>query len=335
MGNNTGGNKMVKETGRSYGGRFSFAGRLSRCLENGFKKGIASAVWLLTIMAPVSLIVTIISYSGLLKHFGRLISPFFRIAGLPGEAALPFLTGAFINIYAGIAAMGTMALNPRQVTILALMMLFSHNLPVEVHVQRKAGMSALGVLSLRLSMSLLAALALNYLLPAHPGVPVAVTGGTAVQGAFTEIMETWAKSLFILMGRVSAILVLLMFLQSILAEFNLMRPLSVILRPLLRAMGLPGKTAFLWIVANTLGLAYGATVILEEIESGVLDPQEVEILNRSIALCHSLLEDTLLFVAVGAFAPWITLPRVAVAAAAAWIYRFSRFLRGLSGISRA
>ncbi len=89
-------------------------------------------------------------------------------------------------------------------------------------------------------------------------------------------------------------------------------------------LGLPRNTAFLWIVANTLGLAYGAAVLIDETASGQITRQEAELLNRSIAICHSLLEDTLLFVAIGAWAFWISIPRMALAAAAVWTYRLWR-----------
>ena len=56
----------------------------------------------------------------------------------------------------------------------------------------------------------------------------------------------------------------------------------------------------------------------------------MELLNRSIAICHSLLEDTLLFVAIGAWALWITMPRLVLAAAAVWGYRLWRCRSRLS-----
>jgi spore maturation protein SpmB len=119
-----------------------------------------------------------------------------------------------------------------------------------------------------------------------------------------------------------------MVLQRILREFGLIRLLSYVLFPVLWLLGLPRRTAFLWIVANVLGLAFGAAVILEEAESGALDKDDAQLLNRSIAVCHSLLEDTLLFVAIGAWAVWITLPRLALAAAVVWMYRAACLIAG-------
>jgi len=113
----------------------------------------------------------------------------------------------------------------------------------------------------------------------------------------------------------------LMILQRLIREFGVAGLLARALYPLLWLLGLPRSTAFLWITANTLGLAYGGAVLIEESRSGALARRDVELLNRSIAVCHSLLEDTILFVAIGAGALWITLPRLVLAAAAVWGYR--------------
>lgn len=44
-----------------------------------------------------------------------------------------------------------------------------------------------------------------------------------------------------------------------------------VLKPPLALFGLPAKTSFLWIVANILGLAYGAAVMIEEINAGKVE----------------------------------------------------------------
>jgi hypothetical protein len=182
------------------------------------------------------------------------------------------------------------------------------------------------MLVLRLATSLLAAYALNLVLPA--GDVTAHTRGANVGGlTFWPMLAAWAVSTGWLVGKIALIVTGLMVLQRMLNEFGIIAILSRLLYPILWLLGLPRKTAFLWIVANTLGLAYGSAVMIEETAQGQIDRREVELLNRSIAICHSLLEDTLLFVAIGAWALWITLPRMALAAAAVCGYRLWRTIR--------
>ncbi len=65
-------------------------------------------------------------------------------------------------------------------------------------------------------------------------------------------------------------------------------------------------------------LAYGEGIIIDHVERGRLSTRHADILNAHIAVSHSLLEDTLLFVAVGASLFWITVPRVLLAGAVVW-----------------
>jgi hypothetical protein len=113
-----------------------------------------------------------------------------------------------------------------------------------------------------------------------------------------------------------------MVVQELLDAFRLMAPLARVLAWPLLLLGLPRQAAYLWVVANTAGLAYGAAVIIDESRSGRLTRAETEMLNRSVAVCHSLLEDTLLFAVIGAWPLWLVLPRLASAALVVWVYRW-------------
>lgn len=276
-------------------------------------------------MVPVSLAVKILAWSGLLAWIAQPLNPVFQWVGLPGETVVAFLTGVLLNIYSAIAALGSVSLTDRQVTIFAMMVLTSHNFPVEATVQHKTGTPAWRTIGLRLASSLIAGLALNWALP-HSSVPAKLQVVTASALNLAGVLKIWAIDTTWLTGKVIVIVMGLMVLQRVLKEFGLLSVLSRLLFPVLWVLGLPRRMAFLWSVANTLGLAYGSTVILEEARCGALDKEDAQLLNRSMAVCHSLLEDTFLFAAIGAWALWITLPRLALAAAVVWAYRLSRLL---------
>lgn len=300
--------------------------RLAWCFDAGIRVGLRMAGWLLMIMVPVSLAVKILAWSGSLAWIARPLNPIFTWVGLPGETVVAFLTGIFLNLYSAIAALGSISLTDRQVTIFAVMALTSHNFPVESAVQHKTGTPAWRTIGLRLAGSLITGLLLNWSLP-HSDVPTRLHAVSASAIDLPAMLRNWAIDTAWLAGKVIAIVMGLMVLQRALKEFGIIHALSRVLFPILWLLGLPRRTAFLWIVANVLGLAYGAAVILEEARSGALEPEDAQLLNRSMAVCHSLLEDTLLFAAIGAWALWITLPRVALAAAVVWTYRTTRLLR--------
>lgn len=297
------------------------ARRLGRCIADGASKGLRTALWLVSIMIPISLAVMLLQHFGVLAYLAPALGPVFRYLGLPGETAVALLTSALLNLYSGIAALSVIPLTDRQVTILALMMLICHNVPAESVIQHKAGTPLARMVVLRIVVSFAGGVLLNRILPA--GDPAARIRGTVeiVSVGFWPALGGWALGAAELGAKICLIVVGLMIVHRLLREFKVIGLLAVPLTPLLWALGLSRRSAFLWIVANFLGLAYGSAIILEDIQSGALGRKDAQRLNRSIAVCHSLLEDTLLFVAVGAWAFWITVPRLALAALVVWTYR--------------
>jgi hypothetical protein len=85
------------------------------------------------------------------------------------------------------------------------------------------------------------------------------------------------------------------------------------LAPLMKFFGLPVNTSFLWVVSQTLGLAYGAGVLRQEVREGRLSRRDGDLLNHHLGISHSLFEDSLLFIAVGALPFWIIIPRIIAA----------------------
>jgi spore maturation protein SpmB len=284
-------------------------------------------------MIPVSFGVLLLQYSGWLAKFSDVLNPLFQYLGLSGQSALVFLTSIFLNIYSAIAVITTLALTPREITILAFMCLVSHNLIVEVLILKKTGSSAPRMLLLRLLTSIIGALVLNYLLPpsphphfhasAIPHFPVSALPQLA-QSPFLSELKHWGLNTLYLSLKVIFFVTALMILQKTLEKLGVLKILAKLLAPLLGLMGLPKDTAFLWLVANVLGLGYSAAIMFEHAEKDGFNRENNDLLNHHIAVCHSLLEDTLLFVAIGVSAGWITIPRLVAATGIVWGVRLLR-----------
>ena len=112
-----------------------------------------------------------------------------------------------------------------------------------------------------------------------------------------------------------------MILLGLMIATELMRAYGVIdalvrpVRPIVRFLGLSERVSFLWLTAIFLGIAYGASLIIQDAaEPGRFRPGDLRDLHVSIGLCHSVLEDTVLFVAIGASPFWILAPRPIAAA---------------------
>lgn len=79
-------------------------------------------------------------------------------------------------------------------------------------------------------------------------------------------------------------------------------------------------------MANAIGLTYGSALLIEQVDRGKLSLSEGDLFNHHVGISHSLLEDTLLFVALGVPLIWVMVPRLLLAFCVVWIERGRRAL---------
>ena len=296
----------------------SYSARVWGCVKKALPVAIKTSIWFLKIMLPVSLFVTLLSYFNILPYISSFASPLFTLIGLPGDAALVFVTSIFTNIYTVIALLSTLDFSVRESLIMATMCLISHNFVVETIVLQKTGSSAVWMVILRIAGSFVAAIGLNWLLPE---MNEKMMVKTAISLGFGETMLHWLESSVMLGLKIVLVISGLMILQRLLEEFGILKILSAMLSPLMRLFGLNPDVAFLWLVGNTVGLAYGSAIMMDYVKMGKLGHQETDLLNHHLAISHSQLEDPLLFVVMGLPAGWLILPRVVLAILVVWIRR--------------
>lgn len=279
---------------------------------------LKTSVWFLKIMLPVSFLVMLLSWFNLLPYISSFAAPVFTYLGLPGDAALVFVTSIFTNIYTVVALMANLDFTVRECVILAVMCLISHNFVVETLVLKKTGSSVVTMVILRTLTSFVAAAGLNWLLPEMSGKmliePLASLG-------FIDTLIQWLKSSLLLSLKIVCLISLLMIFQRILEEFGVLKILSSLFGPLMNLFGLSSSVAFLWLVGNTLGLAYGSAVIMDYARTGKIKPKEANLLNYHLAVSHSQLEDPLLFAVLGLPLLWLIFPRIILAVLVVWIRR--------------
>lgn len=292
--------------------------RILECVRGALPVALKTSVWFLKIMLPVSFLVMLLSWFNILPYLSAFAAPLFVKIGLPGDAALVFVTSIFTNLYTVIALMANLEFTMRESLILAMMCLISHNFVVETLVQKKCGSSPWAMIGLRVITSFIAAFLLNFLLPEMTG---RINSAQAVVMGFSDTLLHWLKGSLMLALKIVVIISLLMILQRLLKEFGVLKLLSVWLGPFMDFFGLPRATAFLWLVGNTLGLAYGSAVLMEDVRGGKLTAREADLLNYHLAVSHSQLEDPLLFAVLGLPLLWLILPRLILAAVVVWLNR--------------
>jgi hypothetical protein len=294
-----------------------FTERILSCVRSATPSALKTIWWLVKIMVSVSFGIMLLQYFGVIAWISEQLTPLFSSFGLPGEAALAYVSGYFVNCYTAMAVMSTLSLDMRAATILAVMVLCSHNMIVETTVQAKTGSSALRIVVIRTLSAFILAFVLNKIMPGE-FVSRESHLVTAENVTFMVMLKSWALRTVRTVGLMVVLVYALTLLQRILNEFGIIEHIANFLKPVMVFFGLPPRTAFLWLVANTLGLAYGAAVMIDETESGSTTKEENDILNHHIGVSHSNLEDLLLFTAMGGSFLWMLLSRWAMSLLLVW-----------------
>lgn len=297
------------------------------CLKTAWPTTWKSAKWLLRLMIPISLAVTLLQYSGILEWIAGYLNPIFVHLGLPGASAVVFISGATAGTYAGVAAMTSIQLSLRQATILGIMMGLCHALPMECTVNSKTGSSFWKMGLIRILAAFACAFLLNQLLPdwQQPFLYM----GAAPDSSFQEVMVTWVFSQLKMVLMVFLIIYSLMVLQRLIDAYGLLRPLSNFLSPLMILFGLPRQSAYMWLVGNVLGISYGAAVMLELQEKKLITSEDSNEVNYHLIMNHSMLEDTLVFAAAGVPALWMIGMRVLFAILVVWCRKLVKMIVSL------
>jgi hypothetical protein len=263
-----------------------------------------------------------LQYTGVLERIAWVLSPIMKIVSLPPEASFALIAGALINIYAGIAVMGTLSLSAWDINIMAVMMLICHNLIVESAVQSKTGVSGLKMTFFRIIAAIGMGICLSFILPEGFKQVSTTMGGKvfSYEQGFLEVLILWVKQTSMLTLKVILIIAAINLIIDVMRYLKAFDPVITLLRPLTFMHGLPKKASFMWMAGILFGLAYGSGVLIAEAQTGRVDKDSLVRLNLSLGISHSLIEDTLLFVAIGASLFWVLIPRMVAAAVMVWIY---------------
>ncbi|WP_313758811.1 nucleoside recognition domain-containing protein [Tissierella sp.] len=109
------------------------------------------------------------------------------------------------------------------------------------------------------------------------------------------------------------IVIPLMIFMEILKDSKILDKLSRKLEPIANFFDISNVAVFPLIIGLIFGLSYGAGVIIESAEENNLSRKDLYTLMIFLIACHAVIEDTLLFVVVGANLWFLLSVRVGVA----------------------
>ncbi len=290
-----------------------FRPQLKKGTIAGLKKGWNGFLWMMKIIIPISLMTSILDWSGLMHRLDFLLKPLMDLFSLPPAAALPLVIGMLSSVYGGLAAMVAIPFSTPQMTLMAVFILMAHALIQEGIIQGKSGIHALKATLVRIGAALVTLLLMVPWVGSSTIMPAAAEGALSASPAFLEMIRHWAWTTFRLTAKIFVIIMVLLTLLELLKAFGWIHPFVRALGPFLRIMGLDQKVGFLWMTAVIFGLSYGGAIIVEETKSGHLSKDDLEILHLSIGMNHSMVEDPPLFLPMGIHPFWLYVPRLVMA----------------------
>lgn len=260
--------------------------------------------WLLVrIMVPVAIVTEILSRLGVIKALAPVLEPVMSLMGLAPELGLVWLTGMLVGIWGALPLIFSLVdpatLTTADVTILSSLLLFAHGLPSEQKIIQQAGPGMIATTVLRIAGALLYGMILHQVLeftgwlqaPVAPAwVPL---GTTASWGEFAwGLGETMVTMLLVLLALTWAL--------EAMKAIGLLKLVMSALSPVLRLAGIRGEAGHLTAVGLFLGISYGAGLLIREARTGLVPPRQIFLSCVFMGFAHSVIEDTLLMIAIGA-----------------------------------
>ena len=260
--------------------------------------------WMLArIMIPITIGTELLSRMGAIKAVAPIFAPVMNLVGLPSELGLAWLTAMLVGIWGAIplifALVPVSTLSVADVTVFSALILFAHGLPIEQKIIQKAGPGMIATTILRVFGGLLYAFLLHHVLMATGWLSSPVNPTWIPMSATTS----WAEFLLDLgetMIWMFVVLVVLFWGLEFLKVTGLLERMMTALSPVLRLAGIQSEAGYLTAVGLFLGISYGAGLLIREAQSQAVSPRQIFISCVFMGFAHSVIEDTILMLSLGA-----------------------------------
>ncbi len=291
----------------------TLSGKLYKLVSVILKDTAVTSWELIKITIPVIIVTKILQELGVVMFFSKLLDPVMGLLGLPGAMGLVWATAMITNLYGAMAIFAALApglaITTAQATIICSAMLVAHSLPLEMTITKRSGAPLLPILVLRIAGGFLFAWLLDQLF----------TFFSLFQGSARIVFEPKATDLNLgqwALGQIENLMLIVVVIFCVIVVMRFLRTTGILdlfekmLEPVLPFFGMSKRAAPITVVGMLMGISYGGALIIRESTSGRLKSREVFFSLALMALCHAIIEDTLLMMALGAHWTGVFLGRV-------------------------
>jgi spore maturation protein SpmB len=284
-----------------------FRDMFTRANLESFAGDVLRAYWiLLKIMLPAIVVVKVLDEFGATEMLAELLEPLMGSIGLASELGLVWAAAILTNIYGGMVVFYQLAdgniYTVADISVLAILLLLAHALPIEGAVAKALGVPWWLTILLRIG----GGYALAFLSAQLMGLASFGEDASAIlwqPAAQQDGLSFWLIAQLEMLVGILLILATLMAFMRFLKYVGFDSVLAWILQPLTRLLGVNQNASQVTIVGLMLGLSFGAGLLINESEKGSIDPHDMKVVTCFLGLCHSIIEDTILMLLLGAH--WI------------------------------
>ncbi|MCL2294797.1 MAG: hypothetical protein FWC36_08030 [Spirochaetes bacterium] len=258
---------------------------------------------LFKVMIPVSIVMKILTELGLISYIGDILSPVMSLAGLPGAYGIVWAAALCTNVYAAIIVFLSIfpdePITKAQITVLSIMVLTSHNVPIECGIDTRVGIKLKVSVIYKLVMGVLAGIVFGFIFSffnLYNTAPQIFLTSTAPA---EESLLSWALGELRLYFTIVVIIFFLNIIIKILERSGALIILIKILRPVLKHIGIGRNAIPVTIIGTVLGYAYAGGFFIKESKAGKIKKKEFLYTVFFVTSHHAVIEDNILMISIG------------------------------------
>ena len=259
--------------------------------------------WILfKVILPIVIVIRALELIGAIPFLAKFLEPLTSFIGIDGSLGLVWMAAILVNIYAGLAAFASLQAifdySVAETTILGLIILIAHSLPIEVAIAKKSRISWIFNLSFRFINAIVAGKILNLIFTKYELFNEPNQSVLQVPNELVSNFE-WATL------QIQNFFIIFLIIFFIISTINILKALGVwsliinIMKIPLSYLGMSEKVANIILIGLTLGISFGGGFLIEESKKNNISKKDILLSLSFLSLCHSIIEDTILILLLG------------------------------------